>query len=88
MTGRNGSEASATHLAIHTGEYASTRVALVDPTENVDEEDGLGGEHRDIVREPPRYFRDDAGADLPVPHHATIEAHVEHYVRYEICDQE
>ena len=60
------------YLAIHGGKYASARVALVDPTEDDDEEDDLGSEHRRTVREPAGYFRDDAGADLPVPHRARL----------------
>jgi hypothetical protein len=56
------------YLAIHGGQYAPARVALIDPTEDDNEEDDLGGEHRRIVRESTRYFFDDAGADLPVPH--------------------
>jgi len=60
------------YLAIHGGQYASARVALIDPTEDDDEEDDLGGEHRRIVRESARYSCDDAGADLPVPHRVRL----------------
>ena len=55
MTRGTRAEASATcfaYLATHGGEYASARVALGGPTENDDEEDDLGGEHRRIVRDP------------------------------------
>lgn len=72
---QRGLRASATrlaYLAIHGGQYASARVALIDPTEDDDEEDDLGGEHRRIVRESARYFCDDAGADLPVPHRVRL----------------
>ena len=59
--------AQPTYLATHGGKDVSARVALVDPTEDDDEENDLGGEHRRIVREPARDFRDDAGANFPIP---------------------
>jgi hypothetical protein len=65
-----------TYLAMHRGKDVSTRVALVDPAEDDDKENDLGGEHRRIVREPPRYFCDDTGADLPVPLRARLKGRV------------